>query len=110
MRPRRGEFRGQIAGLAAEQLNLGEERLSGLPSRPVRPIVEGRIKFKIVVRLPLALGRMVAAVAGVITGVLKKPRHQFHPGGKVDLFLADAAAMVLGADARLVHARDERGA
>ena len=100
-----------IAVFPAPELDLGEERLARLATRPVIAVIDLRIPFEVVVGFanPLSL-RGIVAIGGVIPGTPEDRGHRLHSGRQVDLFRAPATAVMVGADGGLIHAGDHRRA
>ena len=100
-----------VAPLAAPQLELGEERLSLRPPGPVSPVVELRVEFEVVVRLPLGqlTGSPEPGIGHVVAGLPKDLRHRNDCAGEMDLQLAAPAAVIVRADRGLVHPGDQGG-
>ena len=105
------------AQFAAGQLHLHEERLARLAPRPVGGVVNLGVPLEVVVRLAKTavtfaflsgsrdLGQ-AAANAGVVAGLLEQRRNRLDARGQMNLHSAAAAAVVMSADAGLIHAGD----
>ena len=113
-------FHGALAQFAAAELHLHEEGLSVCPRAPVGPVVDLGIVFEIVIGLAearLALGFTGLAGSGISdksapdAGVITRPLQDRGNGldslGQRDLQFPPAAAVLVGADRGLIHARDE---
>ena len=114
-----GDFLGRAglrASLASAQADLGEKRLSLLPTRPFSGIKNGKIPFEIIIGLPqpalvLGINRTGDVSDGAQTGVIpclfEKLGNQFYLSGFLDLHLPPSASVVVSADAGLEHSGDE---
>ena len=98
-----------VAALAAAQLDLGEERLAAGATGPVRAVVQVRRVFEVVVRLALGECPVIAeaAVGDVVARPAQDRRDRLHVAGQPDLEISPPAAVIVRADGRLVHPRDQ---
>ena len=104
--------------LAPREHHLHEEGLARRAARPVGAVVHALVPDEVVVRLaqpprsrPCAPRRFISVTdAGEVPRLPEPFRHGPHPRRQMDGLHATAAAVMVRADRRLVHARDERRA
>ena len=91
------------------EIHLREERLTGAPLRPVRPVKGGGGRSEVPVRLARLLVAESCAVARVVARSAEEVRNHRHRALQRVAVIA-VAAVVVRADAGLVHAGHEPGA